>query len=401
MAFPKTAIEADSQSEQRPALAAQFISCGARVLEIDGASLTRHLPFGCVYRSAKRDIVTAEIAAKYDIVVMLAPLQTQTGAERFLHELARAECSLLIGYRNDSRLGFHDLVRLIGRNGLRIESSASFGEDETLLRLTPARKMAAVRPCSVAVLSGGTTFGERLGRQMIATMLPGEADVHHVDFGDLDAARDTYDLVVLGVGQGLFHPLFDASVLDVVKRGRVTVGIFGTQQRELLPRAAFDHLLDNLDVWFARTRDDLMLYGRGRDNVTYLGDWLTEQFPLGHGRDGELLTLNEDALRDLPLDRSIAAIQRHSAVFAHARAPFLCALNSADTVAYADDLDAPSGEFRSLLIDVFGRSIPDNEFFQVDRTAVTRYRTRVHRNVALMRARIDALLRGKNIASAA
>jgi hypothetical protein len=169
----------------------------------------------------------------------------------------------------------------------------------------------------------------------------------------------------------------------------------------LLPRVAVDHLLDNLDIWFARTRDDVMLYGRGRDNVTYLGDWLIEQFPLGHGRDSELLTLNEDALCDLPLDRSIAAIQRHNAVFARALAPFLCALNSADTIAYADDLNVPSGEFRSLLIDIFGRSFPDNDFFQVDREAVLRYRARVHRNVALMRARIDALLRGKTAASAA
>ena len=131
-----------------------------------------------------------------------------------------------------------------------------------------------------------------------------------------------------------------------------------------------------------------------------LGDWLVEQFPLGHGRDGELLTLNEDALRDLPLDRSITAIQRHSAVFARAPAPFLCALNSADTIAYADDPSVPSGEFRSLLIDIFGRSFPDNDFFQVDREAVLRYRSRVHRNIGLMRARIDALLRGKNSAAA-
>jgi hypothetical protein len=399
MGSPKLAIKPDSATDARLSVITHFIPSGARILEVDAASLTRHLPFGCMYRSAKREVVTAETAAKYDLIVMLAPLNTQTGAEAFLGEIAKAERPLLISYRNDDRLGFHGLVRLAGRNGFRIETSAAVGDDELLLRLVPARKLAAVSPCSVAVLSGGMTFGERLGRQMIASLLPGEADVHHIDFGDLGAARETYDLVVLGAGQGLFHPLFDPEVLDIMKRGRITVGVFGTQQRELLPRVALDHLLDNLDVWFARTRDDAMLYGRGRDNVTYLGDWLVEQFPLGHGRDGELLTLNDDALRDLPLDRSIAAIQRHSAVFAHAPAPFLCALNSADTVSYADDLNVPSGEFRSLLIDIFGRSFSANEFFQVDREAVLRYRARVHRNVGLMRARIDALLRGKNAAA--
>jgi hypothetical protein len=401
MGSPRIATRLDSGDEARAALAAQFIPAGARVLEIDVASLTARLPFGCVYRCAKRDALSADTVAKYDIVVMLAPFQTRTEAESALHELSRAERPLLIGHRNDSRLGFHDLVRAIGRNGFRVEASAALNDDDMVMKLTPARKMTVVSPCSVAVLSGNTTFAERLGRQMVATLMPGEADVHHVDFGDLGAARDAYDLVVLGAGQGLFYPLFEPDVLDVLRRGRAAIGIFGTQQRELLPRAALDRLLDHLDIWFARGRDDVMLYGRGRDNVAYLGDWLVEQFPLGHGRDNELLTVNEHALLDLALDRAVAAIGRHRAVFARTPAALLCALNSADTVAYADDLDAPSGEFAGLLHDIFGRSFPDNEFFQVDRDAVMRYRARVHRNVALMRARIDALLRGRNVASAA
>src|SRR4029079_2676152 len=139
--------------------------------------------------------------------VMLAPLQTQTGAEAFLSELAKAERPLLISYRNDDRLTFNSLVRLIGRNGFRVETSANVNDHEMLMRIAPARKVPVVSPCSVAVLAGGLTFGERLGRQMIASLLPGEADVHYVDLGDLAAARETYDLVVLGAGQGLFHPL--------------------------------------------------------------------------------------------------------------------------------------------------------------------------------------------------
>ena len=91
------------------------------------------------------------------------------------NQFAPAERPLLISYRNDDRLSFHSLVRLIGRNGFRVETSAAVNDDEMLLRLAPARKLAAVSPCSVAVLSGGMTFGERLGRQMIASLLPGEA----------------------------------------------------------------------------------------------------------------------------------------------------------------------------------------------------------------------------------
>ena len=63
MGFPEIASELDSATNARRQLIAQFIPAGARVLEIDGASLTRHLPFGCVYRSAKREVVTAEMAA--------------------------------------------------------------------------------------------------------------------------------------------------------------------------------------------------------------------------------------------------------------------------------------------------------------------------------------------------
>jgi hypothetical protein len=400
MGASRIATLADSSVETRRRLAAQFIPAGARVLEIDGASLATHLPFGCVYRSAKRDAVSADALAKYDIVVMLGALQTQTEVDRFLRQFASAERPLLISYSNEGRLRFHDLIRLIGRNGLRVETSASVGDDEMLLRLVPARKIAAIAPCSVAVLSGNMSFAERLGWQMLSALLPGESNLHFVDLGELETARDRYDLVVLGVGQGLCHSLCSSAVLDVVARARSAIGIFGTMQRELLPRAAFDRLLDRLDVWFARSQDDVMLYGRGRSNVTYLGDWLMTQFPLGHGRDPELLTVSEDSLRDLPLDRTIAAMARHQAVFARTPAALLCALNSADTVAYADDLHVPSGEFASLLYDVFGRTFAANEFFQVDRDAVLRYRARIQRNVVLMRTRIDALLRGKAASAA-
>jgi len=400
MGSPRIATLSDSSVAARRTLAARFIPAGARVLEIDGASLASHLPFGCVYRSAKREAVSADALAKYDIVVMLAALQTQTEVDRLLRQFSAAERPLLISYSNEGRLRFHDLIRLIGRNGLRVETSASVNDDETLLRLVPARKIAAVAPCSVAVLSGNMSFADRLGWQLLSALLPGEADLHFVDLGELEAARDRYDLAILGVGQGLCHSLCSAAVLDIVARSRGAIGIFGTMQRELLPRAAFDRLLDRLDVWFARSQDDLMLYGRGRSNVTYLGDWLVTQFPLGHGRDPELLTVSEDSLRDLPLDRAIGAMARHRAVFARTSAALLCALNSADTVAYADDLHVPSGEFGSLLYDVFGRSFPANEFFQVDRDAVLRYRARVQRNVALMRTRIDALLRGKTASAA-
>ena len=81
----------------------------------------------------------------------------------------------------------------------------------------------------------------------------------------------------------------------------------------------------------------------------------------------------------------------------------LCALTSADLAAYAEvpaqQPDLSTGQFRSMLIDVFGRTWPQQKFFLVDRDAVIRYKTRVHQNVSKIGARIAAILR--NVAVAA
>ena len=114
---------------------------------------------------------------------------------------------------------------------------------------------------------------------MINALLPGEAEVHHLTLRTLNVARDSYDLVVLGTGNGLFPPLLGDEVLDV-SRAKTSIGIFGTQCRELIPRPAFDRLIERLDTWFARYEDDVLMYGRGRNNVVHIGDWLIDQFPL-------------------------------------------------------------------------------------------------------------------------
>ena len=46
-----------------------------------------------------------------------------------------------------------------------------------------------------------------------------------------------------------------------------------------------------------------------------------------------------------------------------------------------------------MLIDVFGRTCPQQKFFLVDRDAVIRYKARVHQQVSKVGARIGAILR--------
>jgi hypothetical protein len=85
-------------------------------------------------------------------------------------------------------------------------------------------------------------------------------------------------------------------------------------------------------------------------------------------------------------------------------AALLCALTSAELAAYAEtpaqQPDLASGQFRSMLIDVFGRAYPEKKFFMVDRDAVSRYKPRIHRNVAKVGGRIGAILRNVAVAAA-
>ena len=211
--------------------------------------------------------------------------------------------------------------------------------------------------------------------------------------------------MVLGIGNSLFKPLLGDDVLDIVSRGKAAIGIFGTQYRELIPRPAIDRVLDRLDTWFARHEDDVLLYGRGRNNVVHLGDWLIDQFPMTRGTEDNPLQIVGELQEGHALDRAIQVIQRHKAVFSTRLQPLLCALTSAELVAYAEQPlpqmpNIVSGKFRSMLIDVFGRSYPERQFFLVDRDAVTRYKARIHRNVAKVGERIDAILRNVAVAAA-
>lgn len=415
--------------DARAMLAAQFIRAGSRVLDLSAdTALERLLPHGCSYQS--RDAVSCDghvcniaggdfptnAAAQSDVIVMLGSLEQVADVENLFTQLRFSKHDVVLSYSatdlGGERLGFanhlsfYELARLFDQYGFRIECTAPIDARQMLMRLTPTDRLTPVTSCSVAVVSCGDddTFGDRLGAHMINSILPGEAEVHHLNFRTLNEAREQYDLVVLGTGNSLFQPLLGGEVLDIVGRGKASIGIFGTQFRELLPRPAIDRVIERLDTWYARSADDVLMYGRGRNNVVHLGDWLVEQFPLSHGTEAEPLQIGPETGVELPLDRIIKIIQSHRMVHSQRLAPLLCALTSADYASFsegssAQQADIVSGRFRSLLIDIFGRSYPENEFFMVDRDAVRRYKARVHRNVAALRERIDTLLR--NVAAAA
>jgi hypothetical protein len=91
-------------------------------------------------------------------------------------------------------------------------------------------------------------------------------------------------------------------------------------------------------------------------------------------------------------------------VFSTRLHPLLCALTSAAEVAYSeqregDQAGSMSGKFRSMLIDIFGRTYPEQHFFAVDRDAVARYKAHVRGNVSKIGAQLEAMLRNVTVAA--
>lgn len=424
-AFP--AIVAPDQSEPetrdtRAELAALCIPAGARVLDLgDNAALRALIPGSCAYTScAPASDFPTQQAVDSDIIVMLGSLETVAATETLFTHLRFCRRNIVLSYHPTdlgagrdrasrgfvNHFSFCDLTLLFDRYGFRIECTTPVDEQQVLMRLTPTERLRPALPSSVAVISGSDTpsFGDRLGYHMINALLPGDADIHHLTFNTLAQAKESYDLVVVGLGNSLFRPLLDDNLLDVVSRGKAAVGLFGTQYRELIPRPAMDRLIGRLDTWFARHEDDVLLYGRGRNNVVHLGDWLIDQFPMNKATLDEPLQIDDEAADELALDRTIQAIQQHRQVYSTQLAPLLCALTSAEMAAFAERpaSDTPgivSGKFRSMLIDIFGRSYAEKKFFLVDRDAVLRYKVRVRRNIASAGEHMGALLR--NVAVAA
>jgi methyltransferase family protein len=422
----------DARAEQ----AAAFVPAGARVLDLGCGrmALRGFLPKSCIYQpcdlvSREPDTIVCDFnagdfpqaaAADADVITMLGVLEYIVDADAFFAHLRRSACDIVLSYcasdfnaaLDRASLGWishftlAELAALVDRHGFEVERTERIDELQILVKLRPADEAVPLAPCSVAVLSyyDVGNFGDRLGYHMINALLPPQADVHHLSFRALNQARESYDLVVLGIGNSVFHRMLNEETLDIVKRGKAAIGIFGTQYHELIQRPLLDRLIDGLDTWFARYEEDVLTFGRGRRNVVHLGDWLIDQFPMAQPSEDKLLEVGEDIWSELPLDRIIQQIQRHKNVFSTRMHPLLCALTSAELVAYTEQREAGSaiivtGKFRSMLIDIFGRTFPERKFFEVDRAAVTRYKARVHANVALVGERIEAVLR--NVAATA
>ena len=184
--------------------------------------------------------------------------------------------------------------------------------------------------------------------------------------------------------------------MSLVRSVPRTVGIFGTQYREGIDRCLLSQLLNELTVWFARYEEDLLLYGKGRSNALHLGDWLFSALPMTRWTKDETLTIKKEPGNDLPLDRAVQDIQQYRCVSSERLHPLLCALTSAEQITYTERRECSgatgSGKFRSMFLDIFGRTWPEATAFEFNRAAVAGYRSRVMKVISGMPQLFTTLL---------
>ena len=413
---------------QRAKFAADLIPAGATVLDLGcGAmALEQMLPPACAYvpcdvvardrRTLVCDFNKGEFPAFENVthVTVLGVLEYLYDVPAFLRKLRACALPVILSYNPTdftvyldrpalgwiNHLSIADLEQALNEAGLSIAGRMVIDRHQVLLRLSPNRPPALPPPCKVLVVSSynAGNFGDRLGYHVINEVLPAHATVHHCKLTYAEGWRiegipeGNFDLLVLGYGNSLFGKMFTDSLVQLLERAPRAIGIFGTQYRPVVDPGRLDAVLDRLHTWYARFEEDILWFGKGRSNVVHLGDWLISAFPMAKGEIPQTLTIGEEIWQDGPLDRTIQNIQKYRYVFTTRMHPLLCAFTSAEQVAYREQSEdksnpaaGPSGKFRSLLIDVFGRTFPEDQFFPVDRDAVVAYKNKVQKAMEEMR----------------
>jgi hypothetical protein len=414
--------------EARAAAAADLIGAGTRVLDIGcGAMrLEHHLPFRCHYQpmdivardertviaDLNVDPLPEELVEACDLVVMLGVWEYLYRPDEIFAAIAAAGKPILcsycdmesatgvdrraLGWVND--LSVAQFLQIAARNGYRAHLVRRVDPLQQLYRFTLAPAPARHDAARIHIMSCNNlgNFGDRLGFHTLSDILPARADVSWGTLRPFSPVPEDVDLLIVGIGNSLFGDLLDDFLLEAVASARNSIGIFGTQYRPVLPVDRLHTLLDKLTWWYARYQEDVDLYARGRSNVSHLGDWLINAFPMTLAEDETLLTIGPEVMEERSLDRTIQTIQRHRKVMSTRLHPLLCALTSAEQVAYAEQRETGgelvSGKFRSMLLDVFGAEYPENEFWKVDREQVRQYKARVRDNTCELKLKLESLL---------
>ena len=416
--------------EPRSRFAASLIPRRSTVLDIGCGKMMveKHLHPTCTYipadvaqrdpRTLLCDINKGEIPNQVDdvdIVLMLGVIEYVFDLPALLARLAKGRGRIMVTYCDTETGGLADLNRraalgwvnaltraqlkaLFAAAGLRLLAEDQVDGLQWIYTLSPQH--AETTPRRVAVLSYANVgnFGDRLGMHVLSSLLPSNAEVEFLNFRPWPEAEREYDLLILGIGNSLFGQLIDDNLFNLIGRAKKSIGIFGTQYRGEYPPEQMKRVVSSLDGWFARYETDLDLYATTDTRCEHLGDWLISEFMMTRPvRDDAVLKIGDEVKKNLPLDRLISQFQHYRRVFSTRLHPLLCALTSAEQVAYVEQRESGSGQvsgkFESMLRDVFGRSYPENRLWTVDRAAVMAYRTRVLSNMDRLKFALHEALR--------
>ena len=427
--------ELSNYAVQRARLIAEWLPVGARVLDfaIDDIEDALHLraclvdysqyylcaPVARLSNTIVCDIQRGEFpwlaAAHASHLTLLGGLETQSDVPVFLSRLRAAERPLVLTYRQ--RQTVHDpnelaqriargwrnhytqaeLASLMCVSGWTILRQEKINAQEIAFYLLPeAPVMVQTKTVGILSYSNVGNFGDRLGTHVIHSLLPAHAVVKPLFFKPFTPLDEELDLLILGIGNSLFKPLMTPQLTVLLKRSKHAIGIFGTQYRQQIDLIAMRAIIESLDHWYARYAEDVLLYGQGLNHVTHLGDCLISQFPLTTPVLNETLRIGDEVWEERALDRTISHIQQYKKVHSTRLHPLLCALTSAEEVAYVEQRESgvyeTSGKFGAMLHDVFGRRFPEGQWWSVEQTAVQRYKHQVQMNLLALQEQIHRLL---------
>ncbi len=416
--------------EPRSRFAASLIPRRSTVLDIGCGKMMveKHLHPSCTYipadvarrdaRTLLCDINKGEIPNQVDdvdIVLMLGVIEYVFDLPAFLTRLARSRGRIMVTYCDTETGGLSDhnrraalgwvnaltraqLKALFAAAGLRLLAEDQVDGLQWIYTLIPQRTETTPRRVAVLSYANAGNFGDRLGMHVLSSLLPSNAEVEFLNFRPWADVEREYDLLILGIGNSLFGQLIDDKLLQLLGRARKSIGIFGTQYRNEYPAERMKRVVSGLDCWFARYETDLDLYATTDTRCEHLGDWLISEFMITRPtREDAVLKIGEEVMKNLPLDRLISQFQQYRRVFSTRLHPLLCALTSAEQVAYVEQRESGSGQvsgkFESMLRDVFGRNYPENRLWTVDREAVMAYRTRVLGNIDRLKLALHEALK--------
>jgi hypothetical protein len=415
--------------EARAAAAATFIHAGTRVLDIGcGAmALERHLPFATTYQPCDvvgRDArtIVADLNASgppldavraADLVVMLGVWEYLFKPDGVFRAFAATGKPILcsycdaaltpdvdrrrsLGWVNDFTLPqFLEIARAQGYHAALVRQIDPLQFLIRFERKAPEPRIARKRVHVISYYNAGN-FGDRLGYHLLNDILPPHAEVTWGTIRPVSPVPPNTDVLVIGIGNSLFGDLVNDDLLAAAAKAKAAIGIFGTQYRTHTPADKLRTLIGSLRRWYARSEEDINIYARGAANVSHLGDWLINAFAMSVPDIEQPLRIGEAVMQGLPIDRTIQHIQRHKFVFSERLHPLLCALTSAESVAYLEqrefDGKEVSGKFRSMLIDIFGQAYPENKLWPVNRERVAAYKVKVRANTDKLKADLAALL---------